>query len=623
MGKIHRLPPHEAQKIAAGEVVERPANILKELIENSIDAGATQITVHVEDAGKKLLRVVDNGCGMSADDAQLCFERHATSKIQQIDQLEEVETYGFRGEALASIAAVAQITLHTKRAEMDEGICVSVSQNKVTNTTPSSSPIGTDITIADLFCTIPARKKFLKKRETEWRHLTQLVHAFCLSHPHIHFKLFNEGKEHLNCAPASELVNRCAQLWSNDGQEWLSIESSSRDNSVTITGVISSHQSYRYDRNGIFTFVNNRWVSNFKLSRALLNGYQNILPQGRYPSAILSITIDPTLIDINVHPRKEEVAFLHPRTTEQLITQSVRHALEQRVSKQIAKPVSFRPAEESLPPHAATQPSTFIPFDFDTLPSNPFQTGKQVGEYRSHAESSPSPTVAPLNTTPPQTTAPLTTTPAQQPNELTVVPEKADRAVVVDHHIIGQFHQTYILVDHEEGLLIIDQHAAHERVLYELFVERFGELPTIKLLFPQNVQLKQEDIDLLSDHLEVFTSNGILIEQRSSDHLSIEATPVHLKDVSVTELIKEAIGWLKEEDDLDHEALTKKMHEKLRAQMACKAAIKAGDTLSITQMQQLLRDLDSVDNRDHCPHGRPTSWFLPLSEIERKIRRRK
>jgi len=606
MGKIQCLPPHEAQKIAAGEVVERPANILKELLENSIDAAATTITIHVEDGGKKLLRVIDNGCGMIEEDARLCFQRHATSKITHVDQLEEITTYGFRGEALASVAAVARVTLHTKQDDAD-GVCITVEKNSITSVTASSCPTGTDITVADLFCTIPARQKFLKKRETEWRHLTQLVHAFCLSHPQVHFKLLSESKQALNCAPTASLPNRCAQLWEDGTHEWLPIEGT--HDSVSICGAISSHQSYRYDRNGIFLFVNNRWVSNFQLSRALLNGYQNVLPQGRYPSAMVKITIDPTLVDINVHPRKEEVAFLHPRITEQLITSAVRNALEERVSAQIAKPVSFRPAED-LPP-VTPQPKTFVPFDFDSLPNDPFQA-KEISEPQTQPAST---AMAP---TPPTTAA--TAPPGEQQTSVytnsKVLPNESE------HHIIGQYHNTYILIEHEDGLLIVDQHAAHERVLYEIFAQRFEELPTIKLLFPQSVPLNPDDIELLRDHLDLFTQNGITIEQRGSDRLSIEATPVHLKDVSISELIKEAIGWLREYTDLDREALTQKMHEKLRAQMACKAAIKAGDQLTIAQMRQLLCDLDQAPNRDQCPHGRPTSWLLRLSEIERKIRRR-
>jgi len=633
MGKIHRLAPHEAEKIAAGEVVERPANILKELLENSVDAGATKITIHIEDAGKQLLRVVDNGCGMSREDAQLCFERHATSKIKEIDQLEQVTTYGFRGEALSSVAAVSKVILHTKQANDEEGISVAINQNKITDVTPSSCPTGTDIQVADLFGSIPARKKFLKKRETEWRHIAQLVHAFCLSHPYIHFKLLSESKEQLNCAPTTELANRCAQLWSDSECEWLSIEGTSPDKNVHVSGTISSHQSYRYDRNGIFLFVNGRWVSNFKLARALLNGYQNILPQGRYPNAVVSITIDSTLVDVNVHPRKEKVAFLHPRITEQVITQSVRTALEERVSKQIARPVAFRSSEKSLAmPSAVTQKSsTFVPFDFNELPTDPFAGKPQTNtstpsaiaqdatSCHVHANSSPalhrSEGIDGLSSAPmPHTIAATTQTEVSTTEtNAEVVPHK--------HRIIGQYHHTYILIDHDDGLLIVDQHAAHERVLYELFANRFQEIPTIKLLFPQTVPLNQDDIDMLSEHLEIFAQNGIEIEQRGSGQLSIEATPVHLKDVSIGELLKEAIGWLKEETDLDREALTKKMHEKLRAQMACKAAVKAGDHLSTAQMQQLLRDLNATPNRDHCPHGRPTSWLLKLNEIERKIRR--
>ncbi len=327
MPRIHQLPPHEAQKIAAGEVVERPANALKELLENALDAGATQISVYIEDAGKQLIRIVDNGCGMSPEDAQLCYKLHTTSKVTSIDDLEKIQTFGFRGEALASISAVSKVTLITKEQEAQQGIKHALEQGNITKETTVPCTTGTDIQVHDLFYNIPARKKFLKKRETEWRHIIQLFQAFCLDYHVIHFKLFSEGKQVHNCPPAQNLTDRLTQLWGHSSaQHMIPVEKQHKQQSVTVTGAVSNHHYVRYDRNHLFFFVNKRWVKNHTLARALLKGYLNVLPPARYPAACIHIEIDPALVDINIHPRKEEVQFLHPRIVETLIQQAVREA---------------------------------------------------------------------------------------------------------------------------------------------------------------------------------------------------------------------------------------------------------------------------------------------------------
>ncbi|MDP3889288.1 MAG: DNA mismatch repair endonuclease MutL [bacterium] len=375
MPKIKILPLHEAQKIAAGEVVERPANIVKELIENALDAAATTISVHIEDGGKKLIRVIDTGCGMDVQDAQLCFDKHATSKITHVDALEHINTFGFRGEALASIAAVSKITLITKERDTTEGTKVTVEQNTVIDTQPVSANTGTDIAVHDLFYNIPARKKFLKVRDTEWRHILHLVQAFCLDYPEIHFKLFSDGKQIINCPATQNIRARCAQVWDQHiSSDMLTIEAHREDNTFSILGIITNHQQFRYDRNTIFFFVNKRWVKDFKLSNALLKGYQNVLPHGKYPTACISITVDPTLVDINIHPRKEEVKFMHPRLIEQLIQQTVKQALEIHIS------ANLNPKVMNTADMAISTPSTsffsshpsrsFTPYNFDPSTSD-------------------------------------------------------------------------------------------------------------------------------------------------------------------------------------------------------------------------------------------------------------
>ena len=366
MPKIYQLSPQEAQKIAAGQVVERPANALKELIENSIDAGSTHIEIYIEDAGQKLIRVADNGCGMSQEDAELSCNRHATSKIQKIDQLPTISTFGFRGEALASIVAVSKVTLITREKEAENGIQIIRTENSNNLELVNCNP-GTDIRIQDLFYNVPARKKFLKKELTEWRQIQYTLQAFVLSYKNIHFKVYNDNKLVYNCPATSSYLERMAQIWDiSIAKNAVALKPITK-NEITVEGAITNQQYYRYDRNSLFLIVNNRWIKNYELSRALLKGYMNVLPPARYPAAILVINVNPLHIDINVHPRKEEVTFLHPRHVETLVTQAVQDSLETHFKHQLQQTIRL----EKPTPFVATpsttnlQKSTFIPAKFE------------------------------------------------------------------------------------------------------------------------------------------------------------------------------------------------------------------------------------------------------------------
>ncbi len=604
MPHIKLLPIQEAQKIAAGQVVERPANIVKELIENSIDAHATSISVFIENGGKDLIRVVDNGCGMDHSDAKLCFEKHATSKIRSIDELPSLTTFGFRGEALASIAAVSTVTLSTKHAESD-AIKITAHEGTMRDE-PTASAQGTDIIVRNLFYNVPARAKFLKKQETETRHIVQVLQAMAFAYPHIHFQLHLDGKKVLNCPPQETMIQRTAQIWdATTAQHMLSVDAMRSDKAISISGAISNHQWFRYDRSCIFFLVNNRWVTNFKLGSALIKGYNNVLPHGRYPMAALSIMINPALIDINTHPRKEEIVFAHPRVVEQLIQESVTKALEKHVSKQITK------SSSSIKPFIASSPKASF-FSF-----TPAAYARTIDDMVPNVSKKASEVPLQKNTAP---IAPITIT-ETVPSQSAIAPisilEKS-----VDYTIIGQYAQTYILIEKNDGLYIVDQHAAHERILYEQFAARFENLPTINLMFPQIITLPSEDIALIEPHLNLFTQHGILCEPFSKDQLIIQSTPVHLKNCALDDLVKQTISWIKELQSIDTKEFEKQMHEKLRAQMACKAAVKAGDSLTLEQMKELLKDLSQTDNRMCCPHGRPTGWLIALDDIEKKFRRR-
>jgi len=607
MQKIKLLPEQEILKIAAGQVVDRPANVVKELVENSVDAGATQITAYLEDGGKDLMRVVDNGCGMSKQDAHLCFQKHATSKITSLDDLDSINTFGFRGEALASISSVSKVTLLTKEKDTPQGLKFELENGKITSEQEISFSQGADLTIKNLFYNTPVRQKFLKKRETENRHITQLFQSFCLDYLDIHFKLFVDGRQTINCPPTDNVIKRSAQLWGhNFAQNMIPIETTHQEGKPIVSGAISNHQYFRYDRSNIFLFVNNRWVKNYEIQRALLKGYINVLPPARYPAAFIFVQIDPSMVDVNIHPRKEEVKFVHPRSLTNLLQTTVKKALENHLSGQIKRDVSFKTEHSNCP--LSSSATSFKSFNFDAFlhKSANRPSSAQAQTFRSSN--------MPENVQKTITTVGQEKSPDEQKAQTEIAKQK--------HEIIGQYKKTYILIEKPDGLFFVDQHAAHERVLYEIFSKRFEDVATVRLLFPVFVTLKQEEMELLEPNLHIFRKNGIEAETFGENQLKIQATPVHIKNIKFDELAREVISWIKEFQDLDEKQFFKKLNEKMHAQMSCKAAVKAGDILTLEQMEKLLCDLEKTENRFACPHGRPTGWILTTHEIEKKFKRK-
>jgi len=591
MARIKQLSAQEAQKIAAGEVVERPANVVKELVENALDAGASSISIFIEEAGKVLIRVVDNGCGMSEEDARLCFLHHATSKITSVHDLANLVTFGFRGEALSSISSISKVTLITREHDASHGTQVILEHGVVVSQEPVSSASGTDISIRDLFYNVPARKKFLKTNDTEWRQIVSLFQAFCLSYQQVHFRLSLNGSELFNCPPVTALSDRILQLWDHRmAQHMITV---AHDDKITITGLISDHNYFRYDRSQLFFFVNGRWVKNGGLSKALCKGYLNVLPADRFPAGCIAITIDQAQVDINIHPRKEEVQFLQPRVIEVMLQDLVKKTLESHVSKQLNRTVQFAPPK----PLSFAMPA--MPQALLSEPP-PFMMQSSI----THDQ----PSLAVAN----HTTMPATSSYDAQGFE----------SFEKNFLIIGQLHKTYIILEHPEGCFLVDQHAAHERVLYERFGIRFDDAASISLLFPQLIQLSASDCALVLTHQRLFKELGIELEEFGQSQIKIVATPVQAKNISFQEVIHQAASIMGEHAGIAKDQLQTIVHHEMRAMMACKAAVKAGDELTMIQMTQLLDDLIKTNNRFTCPHGRPTSWLIRLDEIEKKFKRK-
>lgn len=612
MGKIKILPPHEAQKIAAGEVVDRPANVVKELIENSLDAGASLITLSCHEGGKKNITLIDNGCGMSHDDARLAILNHATSKLSCVDDLQAVATFGFRGEALASVAAVSHMTLTTKTADAQEGIQLTLEAGTILAEQATACNTGTSLEINDLFFNVPARKKFLKKEETEWHAIYTMVQALCLAHRSCAFTIHHNDHLVLHAPAANTLKERIAQIFDAQlAHVMIPCKTQAKDGSFSITGAVSHPTHHRYDRNQIFLFVNNRWVKNHKLGQALIKAYASILPARRYPSAALFITIDPLLVDINIHPRKEEVQFLHPRLVEEAVEAMVHVALQEKTSQDLGKKVFVSPFTAQAPAHKIAAP-TFAQISQAT--AKPATTSWNFGPKKEI----PQPHVLAM-------AAPL---PEQEIKEreiaatqATIYQESATQQPEFDYTLIGQVLMTYIIIETHEGIVMIDQHAAHERILYNLFAQRFTNVATTQLMFPQLITLTVHESHLLKPWLQLFADHGILLEPLNEHQLMLKALPVTLKNVAVEELLKMAASELHENSTLNAADLNVVLNDKLRAMMACKAAIKAGDVLDEQQMHELIRKLHATENRMTCPHGRPTTWKISRNEIERSFKR--
>lgn len=617
MSKIKQLPLHEIQKIAAGEVVERPANVVKELIENALDAGATRISIFIRDGGKQSIRIVDNGCGMSTSDAHLCILHHATSKIEGINDLPTLMTYGFRGEALSSIAAVSECTITTKEASALEGIRLTINAGTIVREETIACQQGTDITINNLFYNVPARKKFLKTTATEWRAIVNLVQAYCLTYPSCHIMLQHDDHLVINCAPASTALLRIEQLFGASLTTQLLACSTGDVNTVAqCTGFISNPQHTRYDRSMFFFFVNKRWIKNTKLAHAIMQGYAGVLPPGKFPIACLFIEIDPRIIDINIHPRKEEVQFLHPHKVEHLIKEMIIKRLNTYRSHQLGS-VESDPVSHKV--------NTVNPLSLPPL-QNKIATFNQYAQNIEHS----------VNTRIPDTTniqefeaalaksfstdsLPIHTTQHSIPEP----PLKNILGSESTYHLIGQLHTTYLLLETPQGLVIIDQHAAHERILYEQFAQRFKAVPCTSLIFPLVITVSHKDSLILMQYKDIFIDHGISIDQQGEHQFVISSLPVHAKEHNIKEFIHEVIGWIHELQEIDPALFFEKLHERMRAQMACKAAVKAGDILTKDQMHELIANLHKTDNRLTCPHGRPTSWIITQYEIERMFKRKR
>jgi len=650
MSRIRVLPDHVANQIAAGEVVERPASVAKELVENAIDAGARRIVIDVEAGGRRLLRVSDDGVGMMRDDAVLAFERHATSKIATSEDLNSIATLGFRGEALASIASVARIELTTRIEDAAVATRVTIEGGKMRDVKDAAHPRGTTISVRDLFFNVPARRKFLRSEATESFHLTNLVTHYALAHPEIALTLTNNGREVLRVAPANDLRERAYQVFGAEFLDNLLAVGSGNAQVARVSGFVSAPRDRRTSRDAQYLFVNGRFVRDQLIARALSEGYRAVLPHGVYPAALLFIELPLEEVDVNVHPAKTEVRFRRAAAVADAVREAVRAALASagyvRAEAPEELPSAFRQPEPVVLANAMSAAATdvavnpppnigsFQPFETDEprAPREPL-TQPRI-EFVSPViedDAALDPGVQTQRITgtagvPPATSAQREQIRGSSPTirEGSVFPplnsaDKFTREVAVeslsnDIRPLGQLDESFIIATDNEGLLLIDQHVAHERVLFDKYraLESARSAESQQLLIPETFDLTPAQasiFDVIAGELE---SYGFELMRLSGRTVAIKATPADLPAGEARNMLAELL------DTVDAEkkgSARETLRDDIAASLACHAAIKVNMPLTPEKMRWLIDRLLKTSSPTTCPHGRPVILRLATRDI--------
>jgi len=609
MGKIKILSEEVANRIAAGEVIERPVSVVKELVENSIDSNADQITVLIEDGGKRSIQIIDNGSGMSEDDALQSFERHATSKIRTVTDIFNISSLGFRGEALPSIASVSELTMITRDLESDTATQIEFSGGKFTNLTKASANKGTNVRVNRIFFNIPARKKFLKSTQVEFRHILNYMHYQSILYPQIHFKFISNGKERLNYPIADNKLKRMQAIFGSDFHKRDMIDLDVKKDHLSIEGFIggleSEHEKifdYRY------IFVNGRFIRDKIILHAIRTAYEpfikkyRIFQQGKTPPYILFINVSPEKVDFNVHPAKLEIRFTDPG----IIHTSIKNALTNTLLEYENKKYS------SVKQKLTTIETTGRPTDLESKIFTQKADKKRFSHIKKEFGQLYQPDIF------------KTKSSEDKILEEKFVPPKNNLFLKPEEEIINpwQLHQSYIFVQVEEGLMIIDQHAAHERILYEKILHRIHGAPaqSQKLLFPIVIDLppylSQIIPQLISKNLEIFDKIGFSMKNFSGSSIVIDEIPAELENWDGGEIFIDILKTLEEEFEE-----TEDFRDSIAKSVACKAAIKAGNRMSKKEMLALINDLFACEVPYFCPHGRPLIIKMTMNDFDKRFKR--
>ena len=611
MARIALLPEHVASQVAAGEVVERPASVVKELVENALDAGATRIEVQIRRGGISSIRVVDDGSGMDRDDALLCLERHATSKIRSGHDLAAIHTLGFRGEALPSIASVSRFRLTTRERDALAGTEVLVQGGRIEQVRDGGEAPGTQIEVRQLFYNLPARRKFLRTENTEASHVEHQLHLQAIGHPGVAFVYLNDERVVFQLPPAASLRERIRDLCGAAlTAELLEVTPADGDAEIRISGLIGKAGVSRSSRQQQHVFLNGRPVENSTVSFALREGYHTALMKGQHPVTFLFIEMDPAAVDVNVHPAKREVRFRDAATVREAVVRTVRRTLE---SDRGAWSQSFRAAPPITPALIPEREQLALRKDWSDLPIAPSSPAFPAAI----PMKTPAAVAFPAEPAPPEAPA-SPPTPAVPFAPITPV---AASAAASSFRILGVLGKLYVLMENASGLVLVDQHAAHERILFEEMRRRMEEqgVPAQRLLLPLALQVTPQDADWITRHLETLHRAGISLEPFGASTFKIDALPTFLRASDPSQLLRDII------DDLrDTSAQTSKLRlgEEMIAKTVCRHAVKANDFLREPELVRLIQDLLACELPYCCPHGRPTMIQMSYGELEKKFGRK-
>jgi DNA mismatch repair protein MutL len=620
VGRIRVLSDHVANKIAAGEVVERPASVVKELLENSLDAGAMNIRVEIENGGRRLIRVADDGCGMLRDDALLAFERHATSKLHDVKDLLSIATLGFRGEALPSIASVSRVLLETRSPDEQTGTRVEIAGGKILSCDEIARDGGTAIAVRDLFFNVPARKKFLRSEQTELAHIASLVTHYSLAHPDKTFELWNGGATLLHVTPVETLRERVFQVFGSDSLDDL-IDLGTRSDTLQLPepdepprhfdlcGFISRPQVQKNNRNSIFVFVNGRLIRDRLLLHALSAAYHNLMPAACFPFALLFLECDCEEADVNVHPSKTEVRFRHQSWVHDFVRDAIREQLMQS-----------RPAPSFSP---NPQPAATLPWsEFSRMLENDAARGGSLPEYTLQPAAPPSPRFDFGNASELVTNDPVKLRVPDTHGAFPLDAAPADHTMtrIGELRPLGQLHNSFIIAAGTDGLWIIDQHVAHERILFEqvLAQQAAGHVEVQHLLMPVILQLtpdRQIEYARIADELQRY---GFETEPFGNRTIAVKTAPAAVGLADLERVILEILEIA--ENELRSVSLSD-LRRGIAASIACRAAIKINTPLDHRKMEWMLRALGATDYPMACPHGRPVALQYGMREILKSFHR--
>jgi len=602
---VRILPDDLANQIAAGEVVERPMSVVKELVENSIDAGSTRILIEVEQGGKKLIRVTDNGSGLSSEDAKLAFLRHATSKISTSSDLEKIASLGFRGEALPSIASVSQVRMTTSCDENLGGITVLIEGGGSAQTKETSCPHGTTIEVLEIFYNTPARKKFLKADGTETSHIIQVVTQHALAYPKIHFTLINNGRKAIDVLPTDQHLYRIAELFGAElAKELVQVDTEYGD--YCLKGFISSPVYTRSSRSAQYCYVNERFVKDKVILHSTQQGYSHLLPKGQHPAIYLFLSMDPKLFDVNVHPAKAEVRFAFQQEIHRFVSSAVKEALSS--SKKMSLPSIDQPRKNHITSHSTKKDYKNIDVSNYSESQSTLGLSSAVDLVYRDSKIHSDDLESRINR-------------SSQIEIFHEKPSAISNLIYSEFKPLGQLDRSFIIMEGKPGILVVDQHIAHERVLYDRFnkAAKNKKIEVQQLLFPLTLEFSPSEAELLSRHQQHLSELGLELESFGENGFLLRTVPAILKNNDKEEIMREIVDMLPAQKH--KEALNEKFEEIL-IMMSCRNAIKVNMTLNLDQISKLISDLQETEMPYTCPHGRPIALLYGMDSILKKFLRK-